>query len=216
MAQASRQHSARVSASVAFRTLARGLALVWLLPALLFNIDWTGHASWQANLAAVVMILGAALFIEGALRLRSLVLSPMCALAAIFLVYINTKQATRTLSFASEAESEAREAQIFAASQRSHLLARRQAQSAVAGEAATTTLEAALESVKVAEPMRWRLTKGCNADEVTSRRSSAFGLHRRGRRSALPRSVTRSTRRSQRWRPSAFSRRGSQSRPEGG
>jgi hypothetical protein len=84
------------------------LALGWLAPALLFNMDWTGHGTWQANTAAVLMIAGSALFIEGATRLRCWVLSPICIVAALFLVYVNTKQATRVLSFSSEAASEAK------------------------------------------------------------------------------------------------------------
>ena len=53
------------------------VALVWLLPAVAFNVDWSGHGTMQANASAVVMIFGSALFIEGAVRLRSVVLTPL-------------------------------------------------------------------------------------------------------------------------------------------
>jgi hypothetical protein len=46
--------------------VARAVALCWLAPALLFNVDWTGHGSWQTNTAAVFMMLGSALFIARA------------------------------------------------------------------------------------------------------------------------------------------------------
>ena len=68
------------------------------------------------------LILESALFIEGAVRLRSWVLTPLCVVAALFLVYVNTKQASRTLSFASEAASEAKLAEIAGGS---HLASQR-------------------------------------------------------------------------------------------
>ena len=115
---------ARSRATRIFWGVARVVALAWLLPALLFNVDWTGHGSWQANSAAVVMILGSALFIEGTVRLRSLLLRTFCAAAAIFLVYVNTKAAVRNLSLSSEVASEAKAARVAGgshlASQRSH------------------------------------------------------------------------------------------------
>lgn len=164
--------SARGSARRLFLGLARGLAIVWLVPALLFNVEWGEHADWHANFAAVMLILGSALFIEGALRFRSLVLTPVCVIAALFLVFVNTKQATRTLSFASEAASEARQAEItlasHLASQRSQLLERRQVQEQLAGEMPVGVLEAELMQLKAREARRWRTSHGCDPARVTS------------------------------------------------
>jgi hypothetical protein len=106
------KRSARACAIRYLWCVVRVLALCWLLPAMLFNVDWTGHGSWQANTAAVFMICASALFIDGALRLRSWHLTPVCIVAALFLVYVNTKQATRVLSLSGEARSEAKEAEI--------------------------------------------------------------------------------------------------------
>jgi hypothetical protein len=154
----------------------RVFALCWLLPAMLFNVDWTGHGSWQANTAAVFMILGSALFIEGALRLRSWVLSPICVVAALFLVYVNTKQATRILSLASEAASEAKSAEIAVgshlASQRSHLLARRQTQTENARETTVGALQAQLEALQLSDPRTWNATSKC--EDVTAKPSGSF------------------------------------------
>jgi hypothetical protein len=142
----------------------------------LFNMDWTGHGTWQANTAAALMIAGSALFIEGAMRLRSWVLSPICIIAALFLVYVNTKQATRVLSFSSEAASEAREAEIaggsHVASERSHLLARRQAQAEIAGETTVGALVAQLRALQLSDLRAWNATSGC--EDVTAKASAAF------------------------------------------
>lgn len=152
--------------------VARGLALIWLVPALLFNVDWTGGSGLAHNVAAVGMILGAALIIEVAMRHSDWVRSPVLIAIALVLIYSNTKQAVRTLSVASEATSEGREARMVAgsqlASQRSRLEERRAAQAKVAGEAAVATLETAVETLKVSEPQRWRQTKGCDPAAVTS------------------------------------------------
>lgn len=162
--------ASRAAATTAWG-LARTLALIWLVPALLFNVDWTGHLGWAHNAAAVGMIVGAALLIHVSLAKLHIVGTPVLMAVALFLVYGNTKQAVRTLSFTSEVASEARETKMAAASQlasqRSRLESRRAAQAQIAGEAAYTTIEAELESIKVAEPQRWRLTKGCDPLEVT-------------------------------------------------
>lgn len=167
IAHASQGRTTRGYATRILWGVARGVALVWLVPALLFNVDWTGHGSWQANLAAVVMILGSALFIEGGLRFRDWVLTPLCVLAALFLVYVNTKQATRTLSFASEAASEAKSKDIAGgsqvASQRSQLEKRRAMQVQVAEEAAAGTLQAALAGIIASDPTQWRVSSQCEA-----------------------------------------------------
>lgn len=156
--------------------VARCLALIWLIPALLFNVDWTGHGSWQANTTAVIMILGSALFIEGAQRLRSLVLTPVCVLAALFLVYVNTKQATRVLSFSSEAASEAKSADLASAShvasQRSQLLARRDVQVKLAGETTVEVLKAQMQQVQMSDLRAWSATSQC--EDVTARASGVF------------------------------------------
>jgi hypothetical protein len=150
--------------------------LVWLTPALLFNIDWTGHASWQTNAASVFMILGSALFIEGAMRLRSWALSPLCVVAALFLVYVDTKQATRVLSMSSEAASEAKMAEVAGeshlASQRSQLLAKRDGQTKTAGETAVGVLEAELRTIQLSDLRAWNATAGC--EDVTAKASAAF------------------------------------------
>jgi hypothetical protein len=167
---------ARGFATRIFLGVARGLALIWLAPALSFNVDWTGHGTVQANTAAVLMILGSALFIEGALRLRSWVLTPICILAAFFLVYVNTKQATRVLSLSSEAASEAKAAEIARGSQLASLgsqwVARRRVQVELAGETTVGALEAQLQALQLTDLRAWNATKGC--EDVTAKASGVF------------------------------------------
>src|SRR5262245_34933370 len=143
--------SASHLARVAFRRLARSLALLALVPAILFNIDWAGGADWQTVSVAVAMIVGSALIIDVAFRQPHWARTPVLLLVALFLVYGNTKAAIRSLSLASEGASEAREARILAgsqlAAQRSRLEARRAAQSKIAGEDAVATLETAIEAL---------------------------------------------------------------------
>jgi hypothetical protein len=175
MVRGDKQPARRFATSL-FVGVARGLALVWLSPALLFNVDWTGHGTLQANTAAVLMIMGSALFIEGALRLRSWVLTPVCVMAALFLVYVNTKQATRVLSLSSEAASEAKAADIARGSQlgsqRSQWVARREVQVKLAGETTVGALEAQLQALQLSELRAWNATSQC--EDVTARASGVF------------------------------------------
>jgi hypothetical protein len=167
---------ARGLATRRFWGVARGLALVWIGPALIYNVDWTGHGSWQANAAAVIMILGSALFIEGAHRLRSLVLSPILVVAALFLVYVNTKQAMRTISGDREAASEAKLEKIAGgshlASQRVALGRRVDAQVKIAGWDAVGALEAVYATVTSSDPRTWAATSQC--EDVTATKSGTF------------------------------------------
>ena len=122
------------------------------------------------------MILGSALFIEGAMRAKSWVLTPLCVCAALFLVYVNTKQATRVLSLVGEAASEAKTADIASAShlasQRSQLLARREVQVKLAGEATVGALEAQLQALQLSDLRAWNATSHC--EDVTARTSGLF------------------------------------------
>jgi hypothetical protein len=168
------RRSARWLIASASRVLAQALALVWLMPAIRYNVDWSGNADWGSNAAAVGMIAGTALLIHVALAKPTLVRTPAFMVVALFLVYGNTKQAVRTLSLGGEVASEVREARMVAAShlasQRSRLETRRAAQAEIAGEDAVTTLEASVEALKISDPTRWRQTNGCAPDKVTTSR----------------------------------------------
>jgi hypothetical protein len=149
---------------------------VLLLPAIVYNVDWTGHGSWQANATAVIMILASALFIEAGHIARDWVLTPLLMVAALCLVVGNTKQAMRNLSLSNEVASEVRAATLAGgshlASQRSHLLARRNAQVEIAGETTVGTLKAQLEALQLSDPRTWNATDGC--EEVRAKASGAF------------------------------------------
>lgn len=167
MASATGHRPARRFARHLFLGLARCLALVWLVPALVYNVDWTGHGDLWTNGSAVLMILGSALFIEGAHRSRSWVLAPLLVAASLLLVLVNTKQATRNLSLASEAASEAKQAKIDSASHlashRSRLESRRIEQVKLAGETAVGALEAEVAVVIASDARQWRISSQCEA-----------------------------------------------------
>src|SRR5262245_10686385 len=166
------RQSASLLARWAFWGLARSLALLALVPAILFNVDWSFASGWPHAAAAVAMVIGSALLVDVALRRPHLVGTPILLAAALVMVYSNTKAALRNLSFVSELASEAREGRMAAgsqlASQPSRLEERRKAKVKLAGEDAAATLELAVDAVRVAEPQRWRLTNGCAPDKVTT------------------------------------------------
>lgn len=167
MASATGDRFARRFARLGFLGLARCLALVWLVPALLFNVDWKGHGTWQANGAAIILILASALFIEGAVRFRSLTLTPLCIVSALILVFVNTKAATRNLSLASEAASEAKGSEITTAShlasQRSQLEKRIAAQVQLVGWTAVDALQSGVDVAIASDASQWRVSRQCEA-----------------------------------------------------
>ena len=168
--------AARGRASRLFWGVARGLAPVWIGPALVYNVDWTGAAGWAHNISAVFTILGSALLIDVAIRAKHWFMTPLLAAVALFMVYGNTKQAARTLSLGGEAMREAKLAEIAGgshlASQRSQLETRRKAQVQLAGEAPVATLEAELEAAKNSDPSRWAATSQC--EDVSLKASGNF------------------------------------------
>jgi hypothetical protein len=97
-------------------------------------------------------------------------------LAALFLVYVNTKQATRVLSLSSEAASEAKQAEIargsHLASQGSQWVARRKVQVELAGETPVAALEAQMQALQLGDLRAWSATKECA--DVTIKASAAF------------------------------------------
>jgi hypothetical protein len=159
-----------------FWGLARGVALIWLVPAVVFNVDWSEHGFWQANLAAVLMILGSALFIEAGQRLRSPVMTPLLVVAALFFVFVNAKAATRNLSLASEGASETKMAEIAGASHlashRSQLEKRVESQVQLVGWTAVGVLESEFATTRDSEPGRWKSTSQC--EDVTAPKSGTY------------------------------------------
>jgi hypothetical protein len=91
-------------------------------------------------------------------------------------VYVNTKQATRVLSLASETASEAKAARVAEGVARgrkgSQLRKRREEQARIAGETAVGALEAQLQALRLSDVRAWNATDGCN--DVTSKASSVF------------------------------------------
>jgi hypothetical protein len=156
--------------------VARCLAVLLLAPALIFNVDWTGHGSWHANAAAVTMIVASAIFIEAARHVRDWMLTPLFIVGALLLVYGNTKQAMRNLSLATEVATEARAATLATGSQawshRSQLGRRRDEQVKIAGETAVGALEAQLQLLQLSDHRAWNATSGC--EDVTARASAQF------------------------------------------
>jgi hypothetical protein len=157
-----------------FLGVARLATLTWLAPALLYNVDWSGH-DWRANTVAVFMILGSALFIECALRLPW-ELKPLCIVGALLCVYVNTKQAMRVVSLTNEVQSEAKAARVAGdlagGRMGSQLQKRRDEQAKVAGETSVGALKAQLQAFQLSNVRAWNATDACS--DVTSKASGAF------------------------------------------
>lgn len=149
-------------------------SVLWLVPAMVFNLDWSGNADMGHNAVALIMILASALFIEVGLKLRSYGWTPVMLVLALLLTYGNTKQAIRNLSLASDHAGDHRKAVMVAASQLSsqieQLRVRRAEQVKVAGEASVATIKGEVERIKVAGATRWQQTGGCDPDKVTRSR----------------------------------------------
>ena len=122
------------------------------------------------------MILGSALFIDCAVRSRAFMTALLYGSAALFLVYVNTKQATRTLSLDREAATQSKLTEIAGgsqvASQRSQLLAQRAEQVKLAGEKAVGTLETEYKTAILSDPKRWEDTSQC--EDVQARKSGTY------------------------------------------
>jgi hypothetical protein len=147
-----------------------------VLPALVFNLDWTHGLLTPHNIGGIGMVLGTAVAIDVAVRRPHLFVTPVLFAVAMFFVYTNTKAAMGNLSLASEAASEAKQTKIDrgsqVASQESQLQKRRTAQVQLAGEQAVGVLEAAMRSIEVSDPQRWASTSQC--EDVTAKASGAF------------------------------------------
>ena len=160
--------SARPAARRYFWALARALALVWLLPAVVFNLDWT-HGFWTAhNIGGIGMVLGSAVLMHIAVHRPHWFMSPALVLVVLCTMLLaNTQTAWRNLSTASEGASEAKSKEItrasHLASQRSQLDERINTQVQLVGWTSVGALEAALARVIASEPKQWSISSQCEA-----------------------------------------------------
>src|SRR5262245_43893234 len=87
------------------RMVAAMVAPVWMLPALLFNIDWA--AGWLApwNLAAAFMIVGSAVLIDTSRKAERIGTRFSYLLAGCFLILVNVQTAFTNASHQSDHRS---------------------------------------------------------------------------------------------------------------
>src|SRR5690242_15929717 len=69
------------------------VAPVWLVPALVINVEWSAGILSPWNMAAAGSILASALFIEAARHSRSWIMGPIFVVAALFLTAVNVQVA---------------------------------------------------------------------------------------------------------------------------
>lgn len=178
MKQRGRHTTATMKRGAIVAIVARIVALVWLVPALMVNVDWSGNTPLSWNLAAAGSILCAALFIEGARLARSWTLSPTFLVAAIFLVLVNVQVAFEHAAHRSDDRSDHRKSAIIAAkkasSQRSQWSQGRTEAAIIAGERSPGSYEADIQAKILRDARRWQATHECDPLHTTAKDSMAF------------------------------------------
>lgn len=173
-----RHTTATMKAGAIVAIVARIVALAWLVPALMVNVDWSGETPLSWNLAAAGSILCAALFIEGARLARSWTLSPTFLVAALFLVLVNVQVAFEHATHRSDDRSDHRKSAIIAAekasSQRSQWSQSRTEAAMVAGERTPDSYEADIQARILRDAKRWQATKECDPLHTTAGASMTF------------------------------------------
>lgn len=156
----------------------RVAALMWLLPALLINLDWSATASTAWNLAASGSIVASAMFVEAAIRAGSWVRSTTFAAGALILIFANLQTAFDNAAHRSSDRSDHRQAQMQAAahasSQRQQWSLEREQAIKVAGLVPRATIEADIQRAMTEHAGRWRSTRSCDPVETTAPASIAF------------------------------------------
>lgn len=184
-----RKASATDSVATVAVSLARFMALAWLAPALLVNLDWSTDASIAWNFAAAGSILGSAVFVEAAIRAGSLGRSMLFAVVATLLIATNLQTAFENATHRSAARSDHRGSEIQAAqrasSQRLQWSQERDAAVEVAGLTPTMAIRANIDRAITQDAARWRSTNSCDPGSTTAQLSIAFCARVAGLRGQL-------------------------------
>lgn len=164
--------------TVRFATVATFVAPVWLLPALLINLDWSAGASAAWNVAAAGSIFACAIFVEATLRANTPGRALFFVAAAGILMFANLQTAFDNAAHRSSDRSDLRANQIQlaarASSQRSRWSRERDEATRIAGLTPVVVLRADIEHAIAADAPRWRSTRSCQPLETTAAASINF------------------------------------------
>lgn len=159
-------------------TVARLCAPVWVVPALMVNVDWSPNADLAWNLAAAGSILASAVFIEAALHAKSWLMRPLLIVLGLFLALCNVQVAFENVSHRSDHRSDHRATIVKTSqnqsSQRSQWSQGRKSAAEVAGETPADTLRSLMQQTIARDARRWTATQECNPALTTARDSMAF------------------------------------------
>lgn len=154
------------------------VAPVWLVPALVINVDWAAGLLSPWNLAAAGSILASALFIEAARHSRSWVMGSMFVVASLFLAGVNVQVAFEHAASKSDRRSDDRRSAMKTAqdqsSQRSQWSQGRSEAATIAGETPAGKYEADIQQLISRNSDRWQATGECGPMRITAEQSKAF------------------------------------------
>lgn len=161
---------------MALKTLVCTLALVWVFPALYYNLDYRDGVLTGHNIVQTMMILGAALLIEASRHCERWAQSVAMVVMALVITFANSQVAFETISTTYEGRYEGRKHIVDQASQRaSQGVAWSQSLAAAkttVGDVPLGKLKSDLQLYLSSNARRWQATLQCNPDEIQT--SKAF------------------------------------------
>lgn len=163
---------------IGFAMVARIIAPVWLVPAVLVNIDWTAAGSTAWNAAAIGCICGSAIFIECGLSRLHLLRTPLFCALGLFMILCNLQTAFDNAAHRSDGRSDGRKALIIAngrkQSQWSQWSQARSQAAMVAGERSQDAYKADIQQLIAQHATNWQATGECTGLKITLPASRAF------------------------------------------
>ena len=160
------------------------LAAVWLIPAVLINLDMARDKGLPLTAGAVAAVVAGALAVHRIGAIRDMSLKVLVALLIVAALSFNLNNAIRNTAVhrgdSRDVKSHQQTIAATIASQIASLKDRRKAQAAIAAEAPVATIEAELAGRKSKDAPRWTSTEGCREELTTARDTKAFCEQVRG------------------------------------
>lgn len=158
---------------------ARGFVLVWLLPALAINLDWSANGRPDWNIAAALTIAATAVIFEAVRHAKGRAWLVVLLTFGALLFLSNVANGFRNAAIRSGDSSDHRRGEIEAAQraidQRARLRNGRFETVAIAGERPASDYQAQIDRLKTGDAKRWNATNGCDANGgITLAESMAF------------------------------------------
>ena len=154
------------------------LAAVWLVPAVLINLDMAKDKGLPLTAGAVAAVVACAIAVHRIGALRDVTLKALAGVLIVAALSFNLNNAIRnTAAHRGDSRDVKTHQQTIAStvtSQIASLKDRRKAQAAIVGEAPPATIEAELAARKSKDATRWRSTEGCKEELTTARDTKTF------------------------------------------